>query len=270
MSLLTVNAQGVPTRLESILVRELELGAKKIKIVGGASSVSIGWLLSNLSSKEISGLPHLVVVPRLEDAQAFISNLRFICGPASVSILPHFDVSPYLGLYPKHQAIAARMRFLHSAQNAKPSDVFVAPIGSLLQKTLPFKILSDRTTRLRIDYDLPTNITSWLSGLGYLASPIVEDVGQYSQRGGILDIYSPAHDLPIRIELFGDTVASLRSFNPETQHSFEELASYVIIPCRETLWLDENLDYLLSIGYWYDKRYDIVVPFLLGLSNKLL
>jgi transcription-repair coupling factor (superfamily II helicase) len=246
MTHLVSNFENVASRLESILAREFHIGQKNISITGCSSPLAVAWLLSSNTSKEINSLPHIVVVPRLEEANALASHLSFLGHHGQVTILPHFDVSPYIGLYPKPQAVAERLTFLHHSQHAKRGDIFIAPIGSLLQKTLPFKALAEKTTHLRLEQDLPENFFSWLTSVGYQSTPMVEDVGQFSQRGGIFDIFSPAHSYPIRLELFGDTISSMRFFNASDQHSLEGVKQYTVIPCKETIWNDNHQDQLIS------------------------
>lgn len=233
-------------RLDNILDRELEKGAKNIRVVGSASAAAIGMFLSQTNSKKINNLPHLVVVPRSSDANRLLQVIQFFDSQRKVEILPHFDISPYSGLYPKSQIVSERLRFLFNAQSARPGEIFIAPIGSLQQKTLPFNLLKKRSRTYRKNDDLPSDINEALSKLGYISTPLVEDVGQYSMRGGILDIFSPAHNYPVRVELFGDSIESMRSFSPIDQRSLEDLQQFDLIPCKETLFEDENLDHIIS------------------------
>jgi transcription-repair coupling factor (superfamily II helicase) len=76
--------------------------------------------------------------------------------------------------------------------------------------------------------------------LGYSSSPLVEDVGQYAFRGGILDVFSPAHEFPVRMELFGDTIETLKFFDPASGRSLEETKEFHLIPTAENLFTDEN------------------------------
>jgi len=238
--------ENIHSRLESILDREFALGRRNLKIVGSSSSTALALLLSNNSSKNISDLPHVVVFPRSADALKFAQNLSFFNSSRQALVLPHFDVSPYGGLYPRPQALAERIRFLFQAQSAKPGQIFAASIGSLLQKTLPFKILAEHSFRLSVDTELAEDFVSTLQKLGYQSTPMVEDVGQFSQRGGIFDIFSPAQELPVRLELFGDTIQSLRHFNPAQQSSLDPITHFDVIPAREILWLEENQEDLIA------------------------
>jgi transcription-repair coupling factor (superfamily II helicase) len=228
--------------MESILVRELELGHKNIKVVGTDSPAAIALCLSNSSSNDFSSLPHVVVVPSLKHAYQISQGLSFFNADLQCEILEPFDVSPYSGLYPSQQLVAERLRFLFRAQNAKPGSVCILPVGSLLQKTISFEVLKKNTYSFSKNDDLPAPFSSFLNRLGYSSAPIVEDIGQYSVRGGIIDVFSPAQIYPVRIELFGDTIESLRHFSISDQRSVEEIAQFSLIPCREFVWDEQNTE----------------------------
>lgn len=228
------------TRFESLVTRQWSLGHSRLKIIGSNSGLAVAFGIAQSNTKEFNHLPHLVVVARSADVFRFQQSLSFFDSERKSMVLPHFDVSPYSGLYPKGESIAQRMSFLYAAQHARPGEIFVTSIGGLLQKTLPFKELASRSLPLKKDVDLPVNIHNLLTDWGYQAAPIVEDVGQYSMRGGILDVFSPAHDLPLRLELFGETIESIRFFHTSDQRSHQEIDRATLIPCREVIW-DEDL-----------------------------
>jgi transcription-repair coupling factor (superfamily II helicase) len=233
-------------RVSSILNREVDLGRKRIAISGTSSPLFLSLILSNLTSNKISLLPHLVITPSLVEAQRFLTAIQFFDPARNVEILSGFDVSPYSGLEPKTQTSAERVRFFHRAQSAKTSDIFVAPIEALLQKAIPFHVLKKNCHRFAKDKDLPSDLHGLLANLGYTSTPIVEDVGQYSVRGGIVDIFSPAHSLPVRLELFGDTIESLRHFSTEDQRSLSEVTVFDLIPASEILFQDETLEKVID------------------------
>lgn len=117
-----------------------------------------------------------------------------------------------------------------------PGLVIVASARALMQPTLPVQQfrLGTRPLRLGQLIDLEKTIRRW-SGLGYDPVTVVEAPGQFSHRGGILDIFPPAEARPARIELFGNEIDSIRSFNPATQRSEERLEAIVVTPAREAL-----------------------------------
>lgn len=233
-------------RLEQIFDREFSIGTRRLAVVGTSSVFSVAWLLASSTSKTINGLPHVVVVSSLADANRFEHYLSSIDPLKTVSILPSFDVTPYSGLYANPNIISERLYFLNQATHAKPGDIFVVTAESIVQNTLPFKTFTAHRQVLKKDDDLPTQWTHWLEELGYIAAPAVEERGHFAARGGILDIWSPAEKHPVRIELFGDTVESLRYFRAEDQTSFQEIASFTVAPAREVLFLDDNHEAFLK------------------------
>ncbi len=244
-------ATGAPSEflnlhLETILSREIDLGKKRVVVSGSSSPLLLGALISNANQKNLCSLPHLVVTQNQSDAWRLQQSVQFFDEGRSAEIFSYFDVSPYSGLEPRSKMVAERLNFLFKVSHAKPGDIFIAPIQSLQQATIPYKIFNDNCHRIQKDFDFPSNVHSFFSRLGYQSAPLVEDIGQYSVRGGIVDVFSPAHENPIRLELFGDTVESLRFFSATDQRSIEDTSLLNLIPCRECLFLDENTDFLLS------------------------
>ena len=227
-------------RFDKIIERMLERGAATVEVTGTDSSLALGLFLSQSSAEELWRSPQLVIVPDSKAANELERHFRFFDAETSLSVLPAFDVSPYSGLYPNARLLGERVRWASEAQNPSLRHVFVAPVEALLQRTLPVERLRESTLTYRRGTDLPQELAKELGRLGYQAVPMVEDQGTFAIRGGIVDIYSPAHDLPVRVELFGDTVESLRFFNPETQRSESTIESFTIIPPREILYDDES------------------------------
>ncbi len=241
-----VRTEQLSTRLESLIAREWSLNRNRLRMVGTSSPLAAALALSQSNAKEFNDLPHLVVTAKSSDAWRLVQSLAFFDSQRNVTLLPHFEVSPYSGLYPKTQVLAERVRFLFEAQRAKPGSIFVTSIGALQQKTMPYEILAQRTLTLRKDVDLPENIQVLLNDWGYTAAPMVEDIGQYSIRGGILDVFSPAQNEPLRIELFGETIESIRSFSPNDQRSTGDRNEAFLIPTREVVWRDDDIEKLIE------------------------
>lgn len=234
------------TRLETLLERAFESKKKKIQVLGSSSELPLSLFLSQTYSKQINNLPQLVITSSHDSAMTLCEQMKFFDPLKTCYIFNHFDVSPYSGLFPNARTVAERLRFLYHAQNARPGEIFISSVQALCQKTLPFTVLKDRTFLWSKGTEIPENIAGFLNDLGYQPAPMVEDQGQYAVRGGIIDIFSPAHTLPVRIELFGDEVESLRFFSPVDQRSQEELKAVSIIPAREILFRDEWHEELLK------------------------
>lgn len=241
-----MKAENTHTRLESILERAFETTRGKIQVTGAASPLALAYFLSQTYSKKINGLPHLVVVGGRREAQALQQLLQFFDPSRHCTILPSYDVSPYSGLYPNNQSVADRIRFLSRAQVAKAGEIFISTCDALTQKTLPPKILKEFSRSISAGDELPENLAEYFSSLGYTASPMVEDKGQFAIRGGIIDIFPPTEDLPVRLDLFGDQVESLRHFNVADQRSADEINGFTLTPAREVLFRDEVHEKLLQ------------------------
>lgn len=116
------------------------------------------------------------------------------------------------------------------------APVAVASARALMQMTLPVREmrLSLRVIRQSQAFDLDRMLASWV-GLGYESAAVVETPGQFSRRGGIIDVWPPNVRRPVRIELFGDEVDSLRTFDPSTQRTIERVNELLIGPASEAL-----------------------------------
>lgn len=228
--------------LDAIIDREWANQSQKLQVAGTQSPTVIGLLLSQTLSKEINKLPRLVVVPSSSDARSIMESIKAFSPHQRVFVCPHFDVSPYVGLYPKPQLMHERLRFLFAATSAQKNDIFIAPIGALQQRTLPPENFLGPAFVVKAGLDLPPGLPGVLEELGYVSSPAVEECGQFAIRGGIVDIFSPAHEFPVRIELFGDTVESLRHFQISDQRSLATVTTYNVVPARELLFNDENVE----------------------------
>ncbi len=132
------------------------------------------------------------------------------------------------------------MHFLYSLISGLPG-IYVVPAQSLLQKLPPWELFVDsvRTIKAAARLD-PENLIASLVATGYESSSLVTRVGEFSRRGGIVDLFSPLHEQPVRLEFFGDTIESMRSFDPETQRSTGDQSEVVVLPVRELIVTDQG------------------------------
>lgn len=234
------------TRLETILDRALEIQRSKIQVTGAASPLALAYFLSQTYSKQINCLPHLVVVGSHSESLRFQQLLQFFDPSRQSVVLPPFDVSPYSGLYPSSRVTAERLNFLSKAQSAKGGEIFIASSDALIQKTLPPHILKENSRIFGVGDELPDNLAEYLNSLGYTSAPMVEDRGQYALRGGIVDIFPPSEPHPVRLDLFGDQIESLRYFSTDDHRSTDEIANFLLTPATEYLFRDETHQVLLK------------------------
>jgi len=184
--------------------------------------------------------PLLIVVGQVEAATALAESLRaWSTAPERITRLPeplpHFyERAPW-----SREAVAGRLRVLSTLTDLETGaapPVVVASARALMQTTMPGRQFRLGTRSLRPGQllDLERTLTTWI-GLGYRPAPVVEAPGEFSRRGGIIDIFPPAASAPIRVELFGDEIESLRHFDPATQRSQKLLEQALITPASEAL-----------------------------------
>lgn len=184
--------------------------------------------------------PMVFVFATDADAADFESAVRFFSNGLRVSHLPSFDISAYSGLYPSPRTVASRIHWLWNLAAKAPDTLFTATVESLSQRTIPKTVLLMSGLKYRKGQDISETLSDDLLRLGYQSSPLVEDVGSFAIRGSVVDIFSPAHNLPLRFDLFGDTIESIRHFNPADQRSADELTTTAtIVPAKEFLLTDE-------------------------------
>jgi transcription-repair coupling factor (superfamily II helicase) len=124
----------------------------------------------------------------------------------------------------------------------KGKKIIVASIESLAQKYIPFELYKDFTFRFKVGDTINLEqLNERLVQCGYERVDIVEAKGQFSIRGGIMDIFPPFSSFPCRIELFGDEVDSIRTFNTESQRSIEKVKEVEIFPAKEMILSRESV-----------------------------
>jgi len=194
------------------------------------------------------GQPVLLVVARPEQAEAMAEELAAWLGDqGEARLFPERESLPYERLPPDPRAVASRLSLLARLPRGGPL-VIVASARALAQRTLTSRELAEGSLTLRPGDALePGSFLAWLLYLGYTLEPLVERPGQAARRGGIIDLFPPAAELPLRIELWGRQIESLRQFDPASQRSLQPLTEARIVPAREALlaappWLD-SLDH---------------------------
>lgn len=137
---------------------------------------------------------------------------------------------------PEFAALSDRIGALEALIHDEPCIV-IGAASAVLERTLPKDVLSDAFIQIKPGDTLDSDkLMRQLAVLGYTPQEPVRLPGQFSRRGGIVDIYVSGYDLPIRIELFGDEVESMRHFDPMSQRSVGQVPALRLTPSRETLY----------------------------------
>ena len=185
-------------------------------------------------------VPAVVLVADNKAADALFLSLRSACeltgvlAPDRVLKLPAHDVLPFEHMSPHAEVQEQRAATLWKIASGAAS-VVIAPVEAAAMKLFPAAYYSDlaRTIKRGEEHDLD-ELTTHLASVGYMAMDIVEMPGQYTRRGGILDVYSPEAERPVRFEFFGDEVESIRRFDPDSQRSLNPLDEAILLPLTET------------------------------------
>lgn len=227
--------------IESI-IRSVLGGTARIDC-SGADSAPAAYLLSRLSEK--TKIPMIMVLPSLKACESFADDFRFFSEASAPDpvIFPSYHLLPFKHLAYHGQIAAERIKILYRLAVSHEPMIILTPIETLLQQIIPKTVLCDRAELLirgeEIDRD--ACIRSLAEG-GYTQVTLVEEYGEYAVRGGILDIYSPLYPDPLRIELFGDKVESLRFFSAANQRKLQEIEEAVILPAREIVLDPSRMD----------------------------
>jgi transcription-repair coupling factor (superfamily II helicase) len=191
--------------------------------------------------------PLIVIVKNNEAAedllpvvQAFAELIGGASGDSIVS-LPTRDVLPFQNLSPHPELQEQRAIALWKVAGGAAS-ILIVPVLAAATRLRSGEFYSNLAGIVRRGESLDTNaLVQHLNSVGYNSTDVVEMPGEYALRGGILDVYSPEADRPLRIELFGDDVESIRKFDPGTQRSSAPVDEAVLLPLSETPVSDELL-----------------------------
>ncbi len=164
-------------------------------------------------------------------AQNFVDALAFAAPEIEALNLPAWDCQPYDRVSPTAAIASARMTALARLALTRGAQerprVLVATVNAMTQRVPPRAYVAKVALSIAPGNALSmSDLVVWLESNGFSRASLVRDVGDYAQRGGILDLYPPALAQPLRLDFFGDTLESIRPFDPEiaTQHRATALA----------------------------------------------
>lgn len=208
----------------------------------------------------------LILAPGRIEAEHIQNDLATFVGEEHSTLFPAWEVLPTDSMNPSDDIVAERMdtlKRLALSQEAGEPAYCVLPVRAFLQKVINRKRLLGDTITIKLGQELPMNdFLSQLVKMGYTREVMVENRGEVSVRGGIVDIFPISSELPYRLEFFGDEIESIRRFEPETQRSVSREESFQILPRSEKAMmtrLAEDPHGLMPFTNYFDKDTLIVL-----------
>lgn len=188
---------------------------------------SAAMLLASLANRPS---PLLVIGDSLDDAGYLYHDLSRLLGEEAVLILPSGYKRAIKYGQPDPPSQILRTEALSAWQSASsPVKIVVTYPEALAEKVAPPQMLAEHTLRLSLNSPVDlTEVIKWLRNNNFSEVDYVYEPGHFAHRGSILDIFGYSHELPYRIDFFGDEIDSIRTFNIETQLSEEKLDSVSI------------------------------------------
>ena len=217
--------------------RHLESGQGRRRIAGLTFTARALYLPFFVQA--VTTAPSLVLVADNKAAEALHQAILAACeltgalDPASIVRLPAHDVLPFENLSPHPEIQETRAATLWKIASGT-AKLVIAPVEAACMKLFATDFYSALALQLRTGEEyLPDMLVEHLLSVGYTKVDVVEMPGQLTLRGGILDVYSPEQDRPVRIDFFGDEIESIRKFDPETQRSQSSLDHALLLPLTE-------------------------------------
>ncbi len=218
-------------------------------LVGSSLSFIISSVFKQLEK------PFLLVFNDKEEAAFYLNDLEQLCGDKDVFFYPGSYRRPYQIEETDNANVLLRAEVLNRINSRKKPAIIVTYPDALFEKVVTRKELERNTLKLVIGENISIDfVNEVLFEYQFKRVDFVTEPGEFSVRGGIVDVFSFSHDEPYRIEFFGDEVDSIRTFDVETQLSLEQIKKISIIPNVENKFLDEQRESFLK----YSKQKTVV------------
>src|SRR4051794_247496 len=178
--------------------------------------------------------------------QALQNALQFVAPEIEVLAFPAWDCQPYDRVSPNTGVTAQRMTALSRLTRSRSSEahprILSTTVNAVVQRVIPRGRMAKESFSAAPGNMVATDaLVAWLEINGFLRTGTVRDTGEYAVRGGIIDLYPPGLPNPIRLDFFGDTLESIRSFDPETQRTIGQMRALDLVPMSEVQLTTESI-----------------------------
>lgn len=209
--------------------------------------------------------PILVITSSERDTKLFDDLLFF---HKKVLTFPAWETLPGEEIAPSSDIVGRRLETLHEITRSTEDLVLLAPLQSVMQKVIKKELLSKQTLELKLNQDvLFDKIGEQLEAHGYTRCAVAADKGEFAVRGSLIDIYPVSTFDPVRIDFFGDTIDSIRTYDPVSQKTIGKVES-VTIPPAEELAIIKQQDTTTSLLSYLPDDTIIVFDNLVALEDR--
>ncbi|MCX6830076.1 MAG: transcription-repair coupling factor [candidate division Zixibacteria bacterium] len=213
------------------LTDAIEVPSPSPVTVTGLAGSSQGILLANLA--ENSARPIIAIMTGTDEANNLFDDLSFLMNEKDVAHFPSRMTPPYEFRSPAAEIVGQRLAALSGLINNE-IKILVTSIPAVIEPTISRSDFEKGCLQIRTGEETDIDFLSEkLVMLGFQKVTMVEEVGDFAQRGGLIDFFSPGFDFPVRVEFFGDTVDTIRHFDVATQRTTGRLEEVILLPRRE-------------------------------------
>jgi transcription-repair coupling factor (superfamily II helicase) len=205
--------------------------AQALFVAAAASQLADGTILHIVPSDAD-------IEQRVADVGFFLAALDGLPRPAvdrAVLAFPSLEVDPYRGVSPHIGVVSARARALHGMASVSARVVVGSAAALLPRVSAPARLLAASIVIKPGDEIAPSDLAELLIDAGFTREDPADEHGEFAIRGGIVDIFPASEERPVRLEFVGDTIETLRTYEPSTQRSVESIDQISIVPLRDTL-----------------------------------
>ncbi len=177
--------------------------------------------------------PITIITANALDAQRLLEEIPYFAPQLKIHLLPDWETLPYDVFSPHHDLISERLATLYQVMNSA-CDVLITPVTTALYRMLPREFLAAHTFFLKQGEKLDlSKLRSQLTFAGYTHVTQVFSPGEYSVRGGLMDLFPMGSSLPYRIDLLDNEIDTIRTFDVDTQRSIYPVKEIRLLPARE-------------------------------------
>ena len=224
-------------------------------VADGAEGLVVADLARAVAARDSISAPatSLLVICRDGPRMAALARaLRFFAPDIAVEEFPAWDCLPYDRVSPHAGFVAQRTTALSRLARLEGRDrsaVFLASVNAALQRLPPRDFIARQSLAVAPGHVLAMDgITRWLELNGFARASTVREPGDYAVRGGIIDLFAPGMAEPVRLDFFGDTLETIRSFDPENQRTTDQLTALDLVPVAEFQLTTETIK-RFRLGY---------------------